>query len=221
MSDVDKTISEGKPKKSPSRRRVAIHEAGHVIAAVAMGEASRISIATIEAETLSLNGGDELPPDVSGLVRLEDLIVSAHSAFDRTRFLILMMGGCEAERHAYRDAALFLRLAGSRDDYETGLTLLRAAHQGLLAVDPELAKRVIEDELIQGRKTAGKVIRQHWSAVEAVADALVIRRTMERKDLVRVIEGIDPDLLDDSEESVAARAGAVMLSSPLGKGGSR
>ena len=179
-----------------TERRVATHEAGHVVAVLELGGSF-----VLEAVTLQATGG------TSGamLGRWHDSSLSEARVRDR---LVVLMAGRAAEEVVLGTASSGAGGGATSDLAQaTGLALRASVSLGLdpddgllwrgepddrtapamLECDPRLAAR-IRVRLAGAHEQASELVRRRLGAVSALADALVERRTLsgeEARDLVR------------------------------------
>lgn len=169
---------------SRSERRIAIHEAGHVVAAWWVGGCT--SSATIESSDDYIGCmepvlyedffelGKQFYEDRFAQVRRLGLIDIDFDEYWRTicigarRDMVMLMSGTIAEHRHIRK--LFIRdfcCGGGRDDY------LRMC---------DIAKNLPEPDEIcwpSAIQTARFLVRDHWEIIKKVADALLEHRTLE------------------------------------------
>ena len=186
----------GPARDAATERRVATHEAGHVVAVLELGGSF-----VLEAVTLQATGG------TSGamLGRWHDSSLSEARVRDR---LVVLMAGRAAEEVVLGTASSGAGGGATSDLAQaTGLALRASVSLGLdpddgllwrgepddrtapamLECDPRLAAR-IRLRLSGAHEQASELVRRRLGAVSALADALVERRTLsgeEARDLVR------------------------------------
>ena len=177
-------------------RRVATHEAGHVLAAIEFGGSFVLEAVTMQAGN-GASGGM--------LGRWNDTSLSAEQVRDR---LVVLLAGRAAEEvmlgtassgagggascDLARATGLALRASVSMGlDREDGLLWRGEPDErtapGMLESDPRLATR-IRLKLSEAHEQASKLVRCRREAVSALADALVGCRTLsgdEARDIVR------------------------------------
>ncbi len=181
-------------------RRIATHEAGHVVAAIELG-----GTFALEGVTIQPNGG------IGGtmLGRWNDVFLSEDIVRDR---LVVLLAGRAAEEVVLGNASSGAGGGVVSDLAQaTGLALRASVSMGLdsdhgllwrgepddrtaptvLECDPRLAAR-IRDRLAGAHEQASELMRRRRAAVSALADALVECRTLSGEE-ARVIVGRHSD----------------------------
>lgn len=161
-----------KPARLDWRARTAFHEAGHVVASVALGR--KVRSATIVPEGNRLGS-----VQTSRLRRLDPAATDRSMRMTIEREVMILLAGSVAEqlagagphggRRDRRDAlALVGFLSGSASEEETYVRWLRERTRTLLRI--------------------------HWPAVKAVTKALLAEGTLNGTSLREIAQGADPGL---------------------------
>lgn len=194
-ADLDRLLSASRPSISPQkRRRIAVHEAGHVLSRILL-DMGTLTVVTIDAAD---GGGfaEATLPD---------------SAFDTVenceRFLQVQLAGRAAELVIYGSA-----LSGSGGSAQSDLakaTLIAVAMetslgfgvrhpllyrdsdrwQSMIGADAKLAARV-SARLEKAQTHARKLVRRNSGQLELIADALVAQGTIEGTELGALVEKV-------------------------------
>jgi hypothetical protein len=145
----------------------AYHEAGHAVAAYLLGR--RIKFATHEHP-------------VGGCVELSDL--APNQSKRREKDVIVALAGTAAERR-FRGGKH--NRDGSESDFQAARDLVHdiATRRG---EDPATVQR---DRLQVALDAAKAIPETHWTAITALAKALVVRRTMSGAAVRRLLRGVD------------------------------
>lgn len=182
-------------------RNVALHEAGHAVAALVLGhEVKRVSIVAdgsvagvTTMRTRSL---------VHTLRDIEDevvVILSGRAADE------LLGGGADSGASADLELAT-TRLAGAEASLGLRDTLVHRADDSelrhLLRSDPELLRR-IDLQLAQQMRRAVEIVELHRDAITRLADALVTRRVIGGVEVMAIVARV----LRVATPAVAGRAG--------------
>ncbi|MPR10061.1 AAA family ATPase [Microvirga tunisiensis] len=217
---LDDLIAEASPSdpRSPAELKAcAIHEAGHAVAAVALGR-------TLQGVSLQLSGAS------GGMTRME------HPGFIPTRAVIennVVIGlagraadlvlGAGASAGAVGDLALATReLSALHASYGLGDRLL---HRGgvddasaLLRVDSGFA-RCIEADLQRLMNRAITLVTAHRAAVLAVAEALIVHRVLSGTQVQALMEAYPPSMarIDDIPASTTGTGCADPFDGSLGE----
>jgi ATP-dependent Zn protease len=198
LDDLLAEASPPDPRSLAELKACAIHEAGHAVAAVALGR-------TLQGVSLQLSGAS------GGMTRIE------HPGFIPTRAVIedaLVIGlagraadvvlGAGASAGAMSDLAVATReLSALHASYGLGNTLLHRTGvedaSALVRLDGRFAHS-IEADLQRLMNRAIKVVTQHKAAVLAVAEALLARRVLSGTQVQALMEAHPPSSagIDDS-----------------------
>jgi ATP-dependent Zn protease len=189
------------PRSLAELKACAIHEAGHAVAAVALGR-------TLQGVSLQLSGAS------GGMTRM------AHPGFIPTRAVIedtVVIGlagragdvvlGAGASAGAVGDLALATReLSALHASYGLGRTLLHQTGaedaSALVRIDSRFAHS-IEADLQRLMNRAIMLVTQHQPAVLAVAEALIAHRALSGTQVKALMEASPPSAarIDDSPAS--------------------
>lgn len=191
FADLDDLLSTSRPAiSSGKRRRMAVHEAGHVLARILLGvgELTAVTIDTATGGYTEATSEDDL---IDTEVRCE-------------RYLVITMAGRAAEQVVYRSTdsgsggALHSDLARATQlavAMETSLGFGRrqpliyrdpSDWQDLIRQDEALARRV-HRRLRQAEASARTLVRRCRAQLDMVADKLEARGTIEGPDLVALV----------------------------------
>lgn len=192
-ADLDALLAATRPTMSPEkRRRVAVHEAGHLLLRVLLG-VGEVTLVTIEAV-----GGDAFTESIA-----TDGIIETHQACED--YLAVMMGGRAAEQVVYGSA-----LAGSGGSSQSDLaqatrlaTVMETSlgfgsrhpllyrdpdhWQTLLRQDTRLARRV-HARIEKAERRARRLVRQDRGQLEIAVDELLKHGTLEGEQLKRLLQ---------------------------------
>jgi ATP-dependent Zn protease len=194
-ADLDLLVSSSRPVFPPrKRRRIAVHEAGHVLVRILLGVGS-LFIVTIDGRDGDGFTEATLPDDVIDTVERCE------------HYLQVQMAGRAAEQVAYGSA-----LSGSGGSARSDLakaTQLAAAmetslgfggRRPLLYHDPDHWQSMIrQDDRLAGRvsarlekaeKNARKLVRRNRDRLDMIADDLVARGTLEGAELATLVERV-------------------------------
>lgn len=191
FADLDQLLSASRPAISPQkRRRIAVHEAGHVLARILL-DLGELTTVTIDTAT----GGftESTSPD--------DLVDTAQQC---EHYLLATMAGRAAEQVIYgstlsgsggfphSDLAKATQLATAMEvalGFGRRLPLLYRDPdhwQALIRQDRELARHV-HRRLDRAEAAARKLVRRHRHQLEMIADELEARGTLEGRELVDLV----------------------------------
>lgn len=194
-ADLDALLAATRPTISPEkRRRVAVHEAGHLLLRVLL-DVGEVTLVTIEAV-----GGEAFTESVG----TEGMIETQQACED---YLAVIMGGRAAEQVIYGSA-----LAGSGGSSQSDLaqaTRLAAVMetslgfgrrhpllyrdpdhwQTLLRQDARLARRV-HARIDKAERNARRLVRQNRGCVDLVMEVLVRCGTLEGPELRSLIQTV-------------------------------
>lgn len=195
-SDLDALLAATRPTMSPEkRRRVAVHEAGHLLLRVLLG-VGEVTLVTIEAV-----GGDAFTESIA-----TDGIIETLPACED--YLAVIMGGRAAEQAVYGSA-----LAGSGGSSQSDLaqatrlaTVMETSlgfgsrhpllyrdpdnSQTLLRQDARLARRV-HARIEKAERRARRLVRQNQDRLDVVDDELLKHGTLEGEQLKRLLQTSD------------------------------
>lgn len=192
-ADLDSLLAATRPTMSPEkRRRVAVHEAGHLLLRVLLG-VGEVTLVTIEAV-----GGDAFTESIA-----TDGIIETPQACED--YLAVIMGGRAAEQVVYGSA-----LAGSGGSSQSDLaqatrltTVMEVSlgfgrqhpllyrdpdhWQTLLRQDARLARRV-HARIEKAERRARRLVRQNQDRLDVVVDELLKHGTLEGEQIKRLLQ---------------------------------
>ena len=193
-ADLDHLLSASRPKISPEkRRRVAVHEAGHVLARILLDLGK---LTTVTIDTASGGFTEYSSPD--------DLVDTAQQC---EHYLLATMAGRAAELvvygstlsgsggFAHSDLAKATQLATAMEvslGFGKRLPLLYRDPdhwQAMIRQDRELARRV-HRRLDLAEVAARKLVSRHRSRLEMITDELEARGTLEGRALAVLVERV-------------------------------
>lgn len=190
-SDLDGRLSASKPTKPESLRwRMALHEAGHVVARLVL-QLGTITMITINGPSGGMVMSEEPEPVAETESWLSSVLMAKLSGRAAEEVLLGSCiagsgGGPESDLAAATALALQMEVSFG---FGAELPLLYRnvdEHASLLIYRSEIAHRVherLEDAYGQGRR----LISQHCDAVRALADALMVHDTLEGPKLVAIL----------------------------------
>ena len=201
-------------RRSPEMdRRIAIHEAGHTVVGRARGQL--VGGTTIEPGENYSGATWGINSDPSSFFTSEEIIETCAAlstlmpAFGEPRDdvaielvqtharVIELLAGTESERQLYPDAP---PLDAPHDIAEA------RAHTGLICC----SSAAVETFLVYARTEAGELIRLHRHLVQAVAHALIERRTLDASQIDTIIaDAVAREALSAEQEHRAAFGRAV------------
>lgn len=194
-ADLDALLAAMRPTMSPEkRRRVAVHEAGHLLLRVLLG-VGQVTLVTIEAV-----GGDAFTESIA-----TDGIIETQQACED--YLAVIMGGRAAEQVVYGSA-----LAGSGGSGQSDLaqatrlaTVMESSlgfgsrhpllyrdpdhWQTLLRQDARLARRV-HARIDKAERRARRLVLQKRRQFEVVVEALLKHGTLEGGQLTCLLHSL-------------------------------
>jgi ATP-dependent Zn protease len=193
--DLDALLAATRPTMSPEkRRRVAVHEAGHLLLRVLLG-VGEVTLVTIEAV-----GGDAFTESIG----TEGMIDTQQACED---YLAVIMGGRAAEQVVYRSA-----LAGSGGSSQSDLaqatrlatvmevSLGFGSRHPLLYRDPDHAQTMLRQNLSlahrvhtridKAERRARRLVRKNCSQLELVVDELLKHGTIEGGQLANLLQSL-------------------------------
>jgi ATP-dependent Zn protease len=192
--DLDQLLSAARPTMSTAtRRRVAVHEAGHMLARILL-DLGTLTVVTIDGP----NGGftEALLPDdhLETEQRCQDLLVviMAGRAAEQVIYGSAIAG---SGGHAHSDLARATQLAAT---IETSLGFGRRMRllyrdpdqwQAMIRQDGRLA-RIVHRRLDDAEASARRLVRRHLAQLEKIADALEAGGTLEGTELAELAETV-------------------------------
>jgi ATP-dependent Zn protease len=201
-----------RPRSLAHQRRVAVHEAGHVVAYTMLG------IGTVLSATILAEGA------TAGRVQVELVGMEGPLPGEMQARLVCILAGRAAEE-------AILGEAGGGCGGAAGSDLAEATHLALLAelslglgeglawhgaltrqeIGPMLLGRPGLSSRVEGRLNSAYadaliLMREHNATIEAVAQALLARETLGGQDLVTIIAGQSRKETHSSLPSLPARA---------------
>ena len=182
--DLVVAVAPADPRPPSDIRRVAVHEAGHAVAQIALGGA-------VESVTIVVT------KETGGRTRTSGLLPDPPTARDLDREAVVSLAGRAAE-----SALLGAPSAGAESDLAqaTELVCMQHASSGLggsllhlapsgsasaLLIDP-VFRKTVEQHIARLYAEAEALVRERQAAVTAVAEALIKRRVLSGAQ-VRVI----------------------------------
>lgn len=180
-----------RPRRT-SPKVLARHEAGHCVAAIAMGWRPRyvriVDAADREGETAYYARRS----------------VSMYDAGERLRRLVILFGGVEAERRVSHAPVFTTLTDAGAGDLDRICTILDESY-GPWADAPPPFREMRDREQETARALARDVIRVHWPAVKAVSESLVQVRTLPGNELFQLAISAAPTLASAFQSARAAR----------------
>ena len=193
-ADLDALLAATRPTMSPEKlRRVAVHEAGHLLLRVLLG-VGEVTLVTIEAV------GDAFTESIA-----TDGVIETRQACED--YLAVIMGGRAAEQVVY-DSALAGSGGSSQSDLAQATRLATVMEtslgfgsrhpllyrdpdhwQTLLRQDARLARRV-HARIDKAERRARRQVRQNRCKLEIVVDALLKNGTLEGEQLKRLLRNL-------------------------------
>jgi cell division protease FtsH len=194
-ADLDRLVSSSRPAFPPQkRRRIAVHEAGHVLVRILL-DVGTLSVVTIDGKDGDGFTEATLPDDVIDTVERCE------------HYLQVQMAGRAAEQVTCGSA-----LSGSggsaRSDLAKATQLAAAMEtslgfggrhplvyhdpdhwQSMIRQDARLARRV-SARLERAEKFARKLVRHNRERLDMIADELVARGTLEGAELTALVERV-------------------------------
>ncbi len=179
-----------KPRRTPARdRNVAYHEAGHAIAHLAMNlPVRRVTIRPSKNYEGQVKGG-KLPKWLCVLLECGD-------PWDQPRALkrcleemiVLLAGGLAVKKLIGRSAALCF---GESDLLKVADLASSVVGIDISEDDPVLLKErfALEHWL---HLTTMRLLDRRWETVEAVAERLLVERSLSGKEVRRIVEQVNP-----------------------------
>ena len=199
-TDLDALLAATRPTLSPAkRRRVAVHEAGHLLLRVLLG-VGEVTLVTIEAV-----GGDAFTESIA----TEGIIETSEACED---YLAVIMGGRAAEQIVYGSA-----LAGSGGSSQSDLaqatrlaTVMEISlgfgsrhpllyrdpdhWQTLLRQDARLARRV-HHRVEKAERRARRLVRRNRDRLEMVVEELLEHGTLEGEQLTILLQSLQNTMM--------------------------
>jgi DNA replication protein DnaC len=172
-------------------RRTAVHEAGHVVAAIVLG------IGPIRHASMIMNGSSG---GVTKLVEGGNIAICGRSRIER--YVIVSLAGRAAEIVALGGPSAGAS-GGPESDLATATRTVTAIHASLsladslvyrapaskaddlLMLDPVL-RALVERDLRRLHKSAEGLVRRYRPALESIADALLVRRYLAGDEIARL-----------------------------------
>jgi ATP-dependent Zn protease len=194
-ADLDRLVSSSRPMFPPQkRRRIAVHEAGHVLARILL-DVGALFVVTIDGQEGDGFTEATLPDDVIDTIERCE------------HYLQVQMAGRAAEQVVYRSA-----LSGSggsaRSDLAKATQIAAVMEtslgfggrrpllyhdpdhwQSMIRQDARLAQRV-SARLERAEKLARKLVRRNRDRLDMIADELAARGTLEGPDLATLVERV-------------------------------
>jgi len=168
-------------------RRIAVHEAAHVVAGHAIG----LPAATLAR--ISPRGGEVVWPHLNAM-----------TARDIKGMIAAVLAGREAEDILFGDVTSGAGTGSASDlaqatslgiraecSFGFGPSLSWISPDTPITLLPAPVRDRVEDRLRAGQKEARKIIVQHRGAVERIADALLEHRELDSAALAGLLDGVD------------------------------
>lgn len=193
-ADLDHLLSASRPTISPEkRRRIAVHEAGHVLARIVLdlGELTAVTIDTASGGFTESTSPEDLV-DTAEQCELYLLVTMAGRAAEQVVYGSTLSG---SGGFAHSDLAKATQLATAMEvslGFGKRLPLLYRDPdhwQAMIRQDRELARHV-HRRLDRAEAAARKLVRRHRSQLEMIADELEARGTLEGRELVDLVERV-------------------------------
>ena len=191
FGDLDRLLSSSRPAVTPGkRRRIAVHEAGHMLARILL-EVGEVTAVTID----NVNGG------YTEAISADDVLDSAERC---EHYLQVSMAGRAAEQIVYgstfsgsggfaqSDLAKATQLATAMETslgFGASLPLLYRDPEhweAMLRQDRDLARRV-HRRLERAERSARRLIRRHRAGLDVIAAELEARGTLEGPELAALV----------------------------------
>lgn len=157
-------------------RHTAYHEAGHAVIAHRLG--FKVTLLTIVPNEAENTEGSVTIDWFHDFTTAQRSMVSRALRRDYRDYVVQLLAGELAEARATNGRYNTDSGAG---DYADGYVIAR-----IVSKNPE---RYLAD----CRRDARKLVRQHWGAITAVAAALLEKRTVQRCEFLKLIEGDNND----------------------------
>jgi cell division protease FtsH len=191
-SDLAGVLARSRPTRSPSlRRRIAIHEAGHILVRVVHGLGD-ISLVTIDGRDghgyVESTMDDTLVQTEEGLTRLIQIFLAGRAAEQLTYGDALAGSGGSDRSDLARASSLAYMLEASLG-YGSRMPLLYRDpdnRQDELRLDPDLAARV-NGRLEDAYSAVGDILRRHRPVLQRLSDALIRYGTLEGEALAATL----------------------------------
>lgn len=190
-SDLEGRLSASKPIKPESLRwRMALHEAGHAVARLAL-RLGTITMTTIDGPRGGMVVSEEPEPVAETESWLLSLLIAKLSGRAAEEVLLGSCiagsgGGLESDLAAATTLALQMEVSLGFGADQPLLYMSAEEHASLLIYRPEIARRVntrLEDAYSRARKLVG----QHCDVIRALADALMAHGTLEGPMLAAIL----------------------------------
>lgn len=191
-ADLATVLARSRPTRSPSlRRRIAIHEAGHVLVRVVHG-LGEITFVTIDGRDghgyVESTADDALVQTAGGLTRLVQVFLAGRAA-EHVIYGDALAGSGGSERSDLARATHLAYLMEASIGYGTTMPLLYRDPDdcvGELRLDPDLAARV-NCRLEDAYSAVCDILRRHRPVLRHLSDALIRYGTLEGEALALVL----------------------------------
>jgi cell division protease FtsH len=191
-SDLAAVLARSRPTRSPSmRRRIAIHEAGHILVRLIHG-LGEITFVTIDGRDghgyVESTADDALVQTEGGLTRLIQVFLAGRAA-EQVTYGDALAGSGGSDRSDLARATDLAFVMEASIGYGTTTPLLyrdpdeRVAE---LRFDPDLAARV-NCRLEDAYSAVGEILRRHRPVLRHLSDALIRYGTLEGEALALVL----------------------------------
>ena len=169
-----------RPRRT-SPRVLARHEAGHCVAAIAMGWRPRY---------VRILDASDREGETAYYARHS---ISMYHAGERLRRLVILFAGVEAERRVSHARVFTTLTDAGAGDLDRICSILDESY-GPWADAPPPFQQMRDREQERARTVARDVVRVYWPAVEAVAELLVQAGRLSGKTLFQVATSATPSL---------------------------
>lgn len=173
LDDVAAVALPSDPRSLADRRRIAIHEGGHVLAALMRGRIPAFVTIVPFGDT---QGSVRFPPDETPVITREHL----HGN------IVALLAGRAAELIVFGEPSAGAGCTPSSDlatATETAVLLVGLSGLDSIIFEPQPSKGAVEAVLLRADADARSIMTQNRVALEELADLLVERRTLTAADL--------------------------------------
>jgi ATP-dependent Zn protease len=177
-------------------RRVAVHEAAHVVA----GHVNGLPAATLAR--ISPRGGEVIRPHLTAMTE-QDIrammaaVLAGREAEDLIFGDVTSGGGTGFTSDLAQATSLGIRAECA---WGFGASLSWISPDTPITLLPDAVRDRVEARLRAGQEDARRVITQHRGEVERVADALLERRELDGAFLAELLAGVAPTTIKDSSD---------------------
>lgn len=185
-----------KPNQPKATTGTAYHEAGHAVVRALLGLSVRKVTVKPTEDTLGHVAGAPLPQWLCRVVEVDDPWDHAWALRKILNEITSMYAGALAERLKTRRA---LNVDGAYYDH-------RQIADFAITVTPESHPKEMQALCAWLELRASRLLREHWKAVEAVAQALLEKRTLTGNQVLTAIAEADPSAIGSRPLSPTERA---------------